>query len=286
MRKDGVLSKTKIVVIISVVIVVVSASFLWTQTNINAENKESGVLRATIIDQLQTDIPNEHFDKKATEFLKMAGYEVDLYTTENVTIDFYKKLPSMNYKFIVVRSHALAKETDDKSVMLFSGEKYTTDKYIQEQLLGQVAKGTPLLEEEFQAKVGDSAHFESGNSGVLLNVTMPAKSTQRAHDEFFLVTPKLVSELMVGKFPGSVVILGGCNTLENPSMAEPMIKRGASSVIGWNDFVGSADNDRVILDVLEKILVNKMEPQEAVNEVKNNYHLNPKYPATLEYYTG
>ena len=285
MRNEGIFSKTKVVVIASAVSIAAFVSFLLIQTDINAENKEYGVPKAAVIDQLQIDIPNEYFDKKATEFLKTAGYKVDLYTTENVTIDFYRKLPSMNYKFIVVRSHALAKETDDKSVMLFSGERYTTDKYIQEQLFGQITRGTPLLEEEFLARLGNFTHFEAGDSGTLLNITMPAKRIERAHNEFFLITPKLVNELMVGKFPRSVVVLGGCSTLSNPSMAESMIGRGASSIIGWNDFVGSADNDRIILNVLEEILINKMEPKAAVNLVMNNYHHNPKYPGILEYYS-
>ena len=35
------------------------------------------ILRAVILDQLSEEIPNKHFQKRATEILEGAGYEVD-----------------------------------------------------------------------------------------------------------------------------------------------------------------------------------------------------------------
>ena len=280
-------SKTKIVAAASAVGIALFVSVALLQIGTSAQNiEQSAAPRAVIIDQLHSDIPNEYFQKKATELLKDGGYEVDLYTTENVTVDFYKKLPSMNYKFIVIRSHALSKETADKSVMLFSGEKYTTEKYIQEQLFGQVTRGTPLLEQEFRSRLNNSQHFSQTNdSNVLLSVTTPVEVINHTRSEYFLITPKFVNELMVGRFPNSTILIGGCNSLENLSIAKPLIERGASNIIGWNDFVGSSDNDRTILRVLEEILANKKDPKDAVDLVMENYYHNPKYPGTLKYYS-
>ncbi len=97
---------------------------------------------AAIIDQIHDSIPNKSFQQKALEYLENAGYDVDVYTTEDITVDFYKKLPSMNYKFIYIRTHSLEEVAKSQnSTFLFTGEKYKVNKYIQEQLFNQVGTG-------------------------------------------------------------------------------------------------------------------------------------------------
>ena len=64
-------------------------------------NQNPSQLRAAIIDQLHDDIPNFELQANATRMLEDAGYEVDLYTTKDITVGFYKNLPSMNYHFIL-----------------------------------------------------------------------------------------------------------------------------------------------------------------------------------------
>jgi len=95
-------------------IIAVAIGFTFTLAPINFQivNSEfgtldSGIPRAAIIDQLHNDKPNEEFQNKSIELLSNAGYKVDLYTTDEITIDFYKQLPSMNYEYILIRSHAV-----------------------------------------------------------------------------------------------------------------------------------------------------------------------------------
>ena len=99
---------------------------------------------AAIIDQLDDIVPNKRHQQKALEYLENAGYDVDVYTTEDITVDFYKKLPSMNYKFIYIRTHSLEVAQLGNATFLFTGEKYDIDKYILEQLSGQVRKAIPI----------------------------------------------------------------------------------------------------------------------------------------------
>jgi len=109
-------------------------------------NYEGGVQRAAIIDQLYYDYPDKNLHKQLTNYLKNAGYKVvDIYTTPDVTVDFYKKLPSMNYKFIIIRSHSLGDGAVEESAALFTGEKYNEHKYVKEQFLGHVSRGVPYL---------------------------------------------------------------------------------------------------------------------------------------------
>ena len=106
--------------------------------------KENLVPSAVIIDQLSEELPNTYFEKQSQKIFQDAGYKVDYIKSQNVTVDFYKTLPSMGYQHVVLRSHAIAKQDTENPVTLFTGESYSTDKYITEQLLGHVKRAAPL----------------------------------------------------------------------------------------------------------------------------------------------
>src|SRR3989304_3697631 len=139
-----------IVAIVSVAITVSTIGvFLYDTAEANNVDSSGIIPKAAIIDQLYDDVPNDWVHKRASELLEKAGYQVDIFKTKDITVDFYKKLPLQNYKFVIVRSHGAADANAQNSVTLFTGEKYTTDKYISEQLLGQIKKGAPLAEVNF-----------------------------------------------------------------------------------------------------------------------------------------
>jgi len=258
----------------------VSISFLSVNEPDTLTNES--IPRAAILDQLSDDIPNESLQELATKYLIEAGYEVDIFTTKDITVDFYKQLPSMNYQFVIVRSHGV--QDDDENPLLFTGERYTEDKYITEQLFGNVKKATPLFEASFKP---DLANAE----WVVLNATTkilrtPAQFTDQTQNQYFAIGPKFVRESMVGKFSGTTFLLAGCNTLSNSELAESFVSRGASVVVGWDNTVGSSDNDRGILYVLHKTIEDDLELKEAVNQI--NDILIPElmpFPANLEFYS-
>ena len=255
---------------------------------LEAENSDyDGTPRAVIIDQLHDDMPNPHFQQKATEYLEAAGYQVDLLTTKDVTVDLYKNLPKMNYNFVVVRSHGTTDMTSSNSVVLFTGEKYSEDKYVSEQLFGQVKRATPLFEVTYVMEDGDSSEWVVVNDtySYMRTSAIPLDKTEH---EFFAISPKFVEEAMNGKFHGTTFILGGCDTMSNPSLASALLERGASSVVGWDDTVGNADNDRIMLNLLEIHLNDKKEMAEAVEQVISAHIVLEKmpYPATLKYYSN
>ncbi len=258
----------------------VSISFLSVNEPDTLTNQS--IPRAAILDQLSDDIPSEFFKEKATEYLIEAGYEVDIFTTKDITVDFYKQLPSMNYQFVIVRSHGV--QDDDENPLLFTGERYTEDKYITEQLFGNVKKATPLFEASFKPNLANA-------EWVVLNATTkilrtPAQFTDQTQNQYFAIGPKFVRESMVGKFSGTTFLLAGCNTLSNSELAESFVSRGASVVVGWDNVVGSNDNDGRMLLVLQKTFEDDLELIEAVNQV--NDILIPElmsYPANLEFYS-
>jgi len=246
----------------------------------------NGVPRAAILDQLNDDIPNKAFQEKATAYLEEAGYEVEIFTTQQLTVDFYKTLPKMNYEFIVVRSHAIGSDGPDyfekEPVSIFTGEKYADNKYIQEQLLGQLGKGAPYLSSAVEVSVDLSDLGQSNSSKG--NVAESRWSLIDTTNPYFLVGSKYVDELMEGRFPNSVIVLAGCSTLSNPSLAKSLIDRGASSILGWDRLVGSDRNDRVTLAFLENVLIKDMKVDEAVQDANKKFDLDSESDPTFAYY--
>ena len=263
------------------IIVSIISMFLYDTVEANNINSLDSIPKAAIIDQLYDDVPHDKFHEKASKLLESVGYQVDIFTTKDITVDFYKKLPLLNYKLVVVRSHGVADQNDKNSVALFTGEKYVTDDYISEQLFGQVKKGAPLVEVDFLANGTDS-------DWVIVNdtyrtLTVPAKTITKSDEEYFLITPTFVDTAMEGKFSQTIFVLGGCSTMRTDTMAQSLIKRGASSVVGWDNTVGSSDNDVLMLMLLEELLVNNMTMKDAADSVMKKVPIeNLMYPARLK----
>jgi len=237
-----------------------NASFIASENSSITKNP-----KAAIIDQLHNDMPNEDYQKMLTEFLETAGYEVDLYTTDAITVNFYKRLPAMNYEFIVIRSHALGPGIIEDSATLFTGEKYSDDKYLHEQINGLVGIGIPFRPSFVEQRGGPEAFSDN---------------------KFFAIGSKLIDEKMIGNFPGSTIILGGCDTQEKTLLANSLLGRGASEIVGWNGLITARDNDEIILKLLEKVLVNDVATDKAVELVMKDYEDKIRTRATLEYYSS
>jgi len=218
----------------------IEADLIVTSTTLLDKSRQS----AAIIDQLHDIIPNKRHQQKALGYLENAGYDVDIYTTEDITVDFFKKLPSMNYKFIYIRTHSLEVAQLGNSTFLFTGEKYNVDKHIIEQLSGQVRIAIPI---------NDQIPEE-----MIKNATLYQES------KYFTVGPKFVDELMVGEFPQTVIVIAGCESVRNLDLATSLILRGASSVVGWDSSINSLENDRVMHGLLEEVLINKIGINDAI----------------------
>ena len=240
-----------------------------------------GPPRAVIIDQLYDEMPNTVFHEKATKYLNEAGYTVDIVTTKDVTVDFYKNLPKMNYKYVVVRTHGAQ---NSENVVLFTGERYTEDKYISEQLLGQVQKAAPLLEVAYMVNSDGQSKWIFVND-TYSYITSPANPVTESKDEFFAISADLVNHAMNGRFDQTVFLLGGCNTMANPSLAKSLTDKGASLVVGWDNTVSNSDNDLALLSFLKGSLQDDLDIKQTLEQLPQNQ--NPglmAYPANFTYY--
>lgn len=249
--------------VLFLIVIIATAYFTNTELENNTLNKFQKP-RAAILDMMYTEYPNKYFDDTVEKNLQGAGYQVDVYKTENVTVDLYKNLPTMNYKFIVFRTHGLHKGTVEKSSSIFTGEVYSKNKHYSEQLARQVQKGVPYLRSEILAK---------GGYGAFVNQT------------YFVIGSRFVDQSMVGTFPNSTIIIGGCDSMSNNLLAKSLVSRGASGVVGWNNLVSLDDNDKGIFMVIDEIIINKKSVENATKTVMANFTANPTFPAKLEYYT-
>jgi len=260
--------KKQTLVIAWVVAISIGITFTLIPLNIDADLFQFGSMendgppKAAIIDQLYSDIPNKNFQNKVTESLKNMGYEVDYYTTEEITVDFYKQLSNKNYGFIIFRGHSLGEGAIGKSATLFTGEKYDPHKYIQEQFTDHVGIGVPYLFQDLKGQGGQRA---------------------LAEQSYFVIGSKFVDELMVGKFPDSTIILGGCDTAIKKHLSNSFLKRGASEVIGWDGLVDAGDNDKVILDLLDEIQTSDAQMFQIVDSVMKKHKGQLHVPVSLVY---
>jgi hypothetical protein len=212
-------------------------------------------LKAAIVDQVSLTSPNQTFVQAVTGILEQANYSVDYYSSERVTVDFYRNLPADGYSLIILRVHSTAAEkkgtqTLEVPVVLFTSELYSSTEYVSEQLANQV----------FQ--VG----FEA--------------ESQR----YFAVGPSFISSSTNGAFQNTVVIMMGCEGLTNILMADAFIQKGAEAYISWNGSVLASYTDQATTRLLQHLVAEHQTINQAVENTTQEVGSDPYYNSTMEYY--
>jgi hypothetical protein len=205
---------------LAVVLLIVAFSAHYTYNSLNQQqnqttNPASAQLKAAIVDQLSLTYPNQTFIETATNTLEQVGYSVDYYPGEKATVEFYRNLPTHDYGLIILRVHSSATNPDrtEAPVTLFTSERYDRSKHVYEQLTDQLAL------------VGFSQ--DETKEGIT----------------YFGITPPFVTQGMNGKFQNTIIIMMGCEGLDNTLMAEAFVEKGAKVYIGWNQPVSASHTD-------------------------------------------
>ncbi len=208
---------------------------------------------AAIVDQLSLTQPNPAFAETATATLKQAGYAVDYYSGEEVTVDFYKNLPTHGYDVILLRAHSgLARDYGQPTdyVSLFSNEPYSDTEYAEERAAGLV---------------GRAAYYDGS-------------------PEYFGIVPAFIDSAMTGTFGGATIVLMGCDGLITDSTAEAFIRKGAKAVVGWNGRVSASHTDAATERLLQHLLLEGQPTPNAVARTMAEVGPDPDYASTLQYY--
>mgnify|MGYP005862988559 CR=1 FL=1 len=90
---------------------------------------------------------------------------------------------------------------------------------------------------------------------------------------------------MTGRFDDTLIIIGGCQSLGTPDLAQALLDRGAAAVVGWNEWVDLHHNDQALLHLLRGLTVEKLTLEQAVRKTINEVGPDPTYESFLTYLT-
>jgi len=208
-------------------------------------------LTAAIVDQLGATYPNPNFADAAAETLEQAGYAVDYYPPEQITVEFYRDLPQGDYDLIVLRTHSTAVitrgEEDVTSVSLFTNEPYSRDRYYDEQVAG---------------RIGFAEYREGG-------------------PQYFGITAEFIESSMNGRFDGTTMVMMGCQGLLNDLAAEAFAEKGAGDYISWDGLVSADHTDTATLSLLHHLAVDNLPTGEAVAATMDEVGPDPSHGSQL-----
>ena len=212
-------------------------------------------LRATIVDHLSLTYPNQTFIQTATNILRQAGYTVDYHPGEEVTVDFYRTLPTQGHSIMILRVHSALVSAEEPPVTLFTSESYSGTKYVYEQMRDRVGWVT--------------YRFENGT---------PKEPT------YFGISPLFVKQSMNGMFQDTIIILMGCNGLTYADMAQAFIQKGARAYISWSDAVIASHTDQATIQLLKHLVAENQTIMQAVTETMEEVGPDQVYRSQLGYY--
>ena len=220
--------------------------------------------KAALVDQVALTNPNPEFTDQALAYLREAGFSTDVYEGEEITVEFFRTLPAQGYQLILFRSHAtniLNETIPGGPVFLFTSELYDKNRYVKEQLANRIGRARVLYDPSTSSGHGDNSPL------------------------YFAIVAGFVRQDMVGRFDDTLIIIGGCQSLGTPDLAQAFIERGASAVIGWNDWVDLSHNDQALLHLLRGLTTEKLTLEQAVRKTMNEIGPDPAYDSILTYLT-
>ncbi|MDH5450148.1 MAG: hypothetical protein OEX77_04470 [Candidatus Bathyarchaeota archaeon] len=242
------------VVIIAFVLSIVVTSVVLFKSVLDRPSSSQAVIpsvepNAAIVDHLSLTYPNQTFIQTATNILEGAGFTVDYYPGEQVTVELYRALPTHGYDVILLRVHSALRE-GTKFLALFTCEPYSTTKYWYEQWIDQVG----IVEYQ----LGGDSYFGIGHEFILSGIN--------------------------GRFQNTVIIMMGCNGLEYTPLAEAFIQKGAKVYVGWNESVSASHTDHATITLLQHLIVQRQTIGTAIEETLQEVGPDPTDNSILLYY--
>ncbi len=215
------------------------------------EGSPAGPKTAAIVDQLSLTQPNPEFVSSARSLLAEAGYLVDYFAGEQVTVDLYRSLPQRDYDMIILRVHAgittevdasSGERTETEYVSLFTGEPHTPGKYPDEEL----------------NRLGRARYYEDA-------------------DPLFGIGPDFITDSMEGRFDDTLIIMMGCDGLRSQRTAQAFLDKGAQAFVSWTQPVSASHTDATTQRLLERLLIEGQPTSEAVRQTAAEVGPDPAY---------
>jgi hypothetical protein len=213
----------------------------------------SSQLRAAVVDQLSLTFPNATFVETATDMLKQAGYSVDYFPGEMVTVDFYRNLLAQDYNLIIFRVHC-GFSNATREIAFFTDQPYVQPTDPLDPLYGDVLYG----------RVGTATYHDPPEPGEIAYCAIRAGFVEQ-----------------YGSFNKTTVIMMGCYGLLYTGMAQAFINKGATVYIGWNGLMDADHSDQATTILLRQLIFENETVSQAVQNTKNEVGVDPSYPESL-----
>jgi len=231
--------------------------------------------KVAIVDHLSffPEQSNPAFVDACTNILRESGLTWAYHKGEEVTVNFYRNLPSRGTSLIILRVHSAIMRTEKGIISilgLFTSERYSIEaakKYLDDVLNDRLVEA--FFSEEERAE------------GI----------------SYFAIVPKFVEESMKGEFKNTIIIMMGCEGLgyinastgagawvKYTDMAEAFINKGAKVYISWNGHISINHTDQATIQLLQSLILHKQTINGAVTETMGIVGKDPTYNSTLEYY--
>ena len=210
-------------------------------------NSEDNILKVALIDALHSTYPNLNFSRSLNRTLVEAGFRVDIYEGNEVTVDFLKELKS-GYKLVILRMHSALSSSNE--LYFFTDEPYSEGKYAEEEYFRLVKKA-----------------YASDDS-----------------EPVFAVNWGFIERLMAGRFNGTLVVAMGCDGARDSWMAKEFANQGAIGYIAWTGPVLLSHSDQATLYLIESLYKEKLSLESAVEKTNNQIGPDPESNAILDHY--
>jgi len=236
--------------IVGILIILVASS--WILLREDTSSFTVSTAEVVIIDQLEGSYPNQTFKIMITELVSGFNLDVDYYQHDEITVDLFRNLLRNEYRLIILRMHAATGEAigQPSLLSLFTGEPYSKNKHIWEQLENQVGR-----------------------------VRVDVES-----DSYFGIYPSFVSQEMKGACTNATVVMMGCHGLTFTEMADSFIEKGAEAYVGWDGPVIAEYVDRATTQFLTYVMVENWSIETAVNQVMKTIGPDPVFGSMLSAY--
>jgi len=198
-------------------------------------------IKVAYIDPLYAESPGFYEDVDALFGGERYVFESTL--GEAVTVEHLRRIPA-GYDLFILRVHSTVNKD---MVWFFTGEEYSQDKYVLEQLADEVHPARPSL----------------------------------GSRRLFAVGADFVNHFMKDRFRGSIILVMGCDGMKATDLAQAFIDNGARLYVSWDGPVTLEHTDLAFSCIIRAMIEEGMNPEEAVTYTMNTVGHDPDYNSSL-----
>ncbi len=229
---------------------IIAAMIMFSTSFLSKSFPSAGEARkAALLDGLYVSRPNPAFIENITSLLKDAGFQVDVFIGENVTIELLENIGG--YDLLILRLHSAI--YIDRILYLFSGEHYVDSKYFFQQLSGIVKKAYTFNESE---------------------------------PPFFALNSAFLGMSRKDGLKNSTIIMMGCNGTGDIAFIQSLFKKGVKAYFAWSGYVNPSHADKATIALVKALYLEALSPREAAEKVMNEIGLDPIYGSQLYCFTS